>query len=207
MDWERRSDILATKITGHHPTWLNIMWNVLRFLTTTYIQREHKVFPDYKKMFTWTSRTLCCTSIRIVSSVDNFPTRWRTATLGFTCSSVFWMQYFQTGRLGETVRHPGHHDHRISPHFTSFYGGMLSTKCFRHQFEILQILKARLTDSVATTTEDTLENTWRETDCRLDLLRATKGAHVEVCWCVVKKKLLELHLKRKVCIPRRVVFL
>jgi hypothetical protein len=25
-----------------------------------------------------------------------------------------------------------------------------------------------------------LENTWRETDYRLDVLRATKGAHVEV---------------------------
>jgi len=92
----------------------------------------------------------------------------------------FWMQHFQTGGLGEMVRHPGHHDHRTSPHLTSFYGGMLRTKCFRHQFQILQILKARITAGFATITEDTLENTWRETDCRLDVLRATKGAHVEV---------------------------
>jgi len=28
--------------------------------------------------------------------------------------------------------------------------------------------------------QDMLENTWREIDCRLDVLRATKGAHVEV---------------------------
>jgi len=27
-------------------------------------------------------------------------------------------------------------------------------------------------------TEDMLENTWREIDYRLDVLRATKGAHV-----------------------------
>ena len=26
----------------------------------------------------------------------------------------FWLQHFQTGGLRETVRHPGHHDHRIS---------------------------------------------------------------------------------------------
>ena len=51
----------------------------------------------------------------------------------------FWMQHFQTGGLGETVRRPGHHDRRISPPLTSFYGGMLRTKCFRHQFQILQI--------------------------------------------------------------------
>jgi len=45
--------------------------------------------------------------------------------------------------------------------------------------KILQIWKARITDDFATT-EDMLENTWRETDCRLDVLRATKGANVEV---------------------------
>jgi len=72
------------------------------------------------------------------------------------------------------VRHPGHHDRRISPPLTSFYGGMLRTKCFRHQFQILQNLKARITDDFATITEDVLENTWRETDYRLDVLRANK---------------------------------
>jgi len=41
-------------------------------------------------------------------------------------------------------------------------------------------LKARITDSFATITEDMLENTWRGIDYRLDVLRATKGAHVEV---------------------------
>jgi len=41
-------------------------------------------------------------------------------------------------------------------------------------------LKKRITGSFATITEDMLENTWRETDYRLDVLRATKGAHVEV---------------------------
>jgi hypothetical protein len=41
-------------------------------------------------------------------------------------------------------------------------------------------VKARITDAFASITEDMLENTWRETDYRLDVLRATKGAHVEV---------------------------
>ena len=48
-------------------------------------------------------------------------------------------------------------------------------------------LKARITDAFATITEDTLANTWREIYYRLDVLRATKGAHVEVYRCVVKK--------------------
>jgi len=41
-------------------------------------------------------------------------------------------------------------------------------------------MKARVTDAFDTITEDMLENTWRETDYLLDVLRATKGAHVEV---------------------------
>ena len=41
-------------------------------------------------------------------------------------------------------------------------------------------LKARLTDAFATITEDMLENTWKETEYRLDVLRASKGANVEV---------------------------
>jgi len=41
-------------------------------------------------------------------------------------------------------------------------------------------LKARLTEAFVTVTEDMLENKWRETDYQLDVLRATKGVHVEV---------------------------
>ena len=41
-------------------------------------------------------------------------------------------------------------------------------------------LKARITDTFVTITEDMLENTWRETDYQLEVLRATKGAHVGV---------------------------
>ena len=48
-------------------------------------------------------------------------------------------------------------------------------------------LKARITDVFARITEDMLENTWREIDYRLDVLRATKGAHVEVYQSAVKK--------------------
>jgi len=42
------------------------------------------------------------------------------------------------------------------------------------------VAKQKITDAFATITEDMLGNTWREIDYRLDVLRATKGAHVEV---------------------------
>jgi len=80
----------------------------------------------------------------------------------------FWMQHFQTGGLGEVVRHPGHHDRRISPPLTSFYGGMLSTKCFRHQFQILQIWRQEITRFCY--------NNWRHV-----------GEHVERNWLSIRR--------------------
>ncbi|GBN47512.1 hypothetical protein AVEN_150332-1 [Araneus ventricosus] len=41
-------------------------------------------------------------------------------------------------------------------------------------------LKARIQAAVCTVTEDLLKNIWRELEYRLDILRATKGAHVEI---------------------------
>ena len=172
------------------------------------IQGEHKFFSWLQTFITrklpghvGTER---CTSVRRVSAVDNFPTRWCTSTLGFRCSSGFWMQHFQTGGLGEMVRHPGHHDRQISPLLTSFYGSRLGTNCFRHQFQMLQIWRQEITAAFAAITEDMLENAWREIDYRLDVLRAKKRS---TCWCALmcykETSWVELHFeKKKGCIPR-----
>ena len=53
-------------------------------------------------------------------------------------------------------------------------------KVFSTPVPDITIMKARITDAFAAITEDMLENTWREIDYRLDVLRATKGAHIEV---------------------------
>jgi len=58
--------------------------------------------------------------------------------------------------------------------------GYVKDKVFSTSVPDITNLKARITDAFATIAEDMLENTWRETDYRLDVLRATKGAHVEV---------------------------
>jgi len=78
------------------------------------------------------------------------------------------------------VRNPGHHNRRISPPLTSFYGGYVKDKGFSTPVPDITNLKARITDAFATIAEYMLENTWRETDYRLDVFRAAKGAHVEV---------------------------
>ena len=64
----------------------------------------------------------------------------------------FWMQHFQTDGLGEMVRHPGHHDRRISPTLNSFYGGYVKDKVFSTPVPDITNLKARITDAFAAIT-------------------------------------------------------
>jgi len=85
-------------------------------LQENYVEYKHFFLPSLNFVY----KTLC--HVFIVTFV----------TFGF------WMQHFQTGGLGKMVRHPGY-DRRISPPLTCFYGGMLRTKYFRHQFQLLEI--------------------------------------------------------------------
>ena len=102
------------------------------------------------------------------------------------------------GRDGPTPWPPRSPD--ITP-LDFFLWGMLRTKCFRNQFQIrITNLKARITATVATITEYMLENTRRKIYYRLDVLRATKGAHVEVYWCVVKNLLELSYILKKIYI-------
>jgi len=54
-----------------------------------------------------------------------------------------------------------------------FSWGYVKDKVFSTPVTDVTNLKARITDTFATITEDMLENTWREIDYRLDVLRAT----------------------------------
>ena len=81
------------------------------------------------------------------------------------------------GRDGPTPWPPRSPD--ITP-LVFFLWGYVKDKVFSTPVPDITNLKARITDAFATITEDMLENTWREIDYRLDVLRATKGAHVEV---------------------------
>jgi len=67
----------------------------------------------------------------------------------------------------------------ITPH-DFFLWRYVKDKVFSTPVPDITNFKARIKDAFATITEDMLENTWREIDYRLDVLLATKGAHVEV---------------------------
>jgi len=82
------------------------------------------------------------------------------------------------GRDGPTLWPPRSSD--ITP-LDFFLWGYVKDKVFSTPVPGITNLKARITDAFGTKkAEDMLENTWREIDYRLDVLRATKRAHVEV---------------------------
>lgn len=61
-----------------------------------------------------------------------------------------------------------------------FLWGYVKDKVYATSIEDLDTLKQRISEVIASVTPDMLANTWREIEYRLDVLRATNGAHVEV---------------------------
>jgi len=113
---------------GFHKMW-GISWLAEKLLASleglcsmelvTYYRVSIKYFPDYKHLL---QGTLRCTSVRRVSAVDNFPSRFVHLHTGVHMLVGFWMQHFQTRGLCEMVWHPGHPDRRISPPWLLFMG-------------------------------------------------------------------------------------
>jgi hypothetical protein len=51
---------------------------------------------------------------------------------------------------------------------------------YQDKINELQHLKARIRDAVATVTPNMFQATWKEVEHRLDICRATNGAHIEI---------------------------
>ena len=126
----------------------------------------------------------------IIFQQDGAPPHWGSHVRRFL-DSTFPNRWI--GKDGPTAWSPPSPD--ITP-LDFFLWGYVKDKVFSIPVPDITNLKARITDAFATITEDTLESTRREIDYRLDALRATKGAHVEVYWCVVKN-FLSYILKKK----------
>ncbi|KFM62835.1 hypothetical protein X975_24013, partial [Stegodyphus mimosarum] len=61
-----------------------------------------------------------------------------------------------------------------------FLWGFVKDNVYRRRVSNIDDLKARITTAIASVDADMLTGTWHEIEYRLDILRATKGAHVEV---------------------------
>ena len=61
-----------------------------------------------------------------------------------------------------------------------FLWGYVKDRVYRTPVRDVETLQSRIIEVLATVNEEMLENTWRKIEYRLDILRATNGAHVEV---------------------------
>jgi len=110
----------------------------------------------------------------IIFQQDGAPPHWGSHVRRFL-EATFPNRWI--GRDGPTPWPPR------SPYITPldfFLWGYVKDNVFSTPVPDITNLKARITDAFATITEHMLENTWRDNDYRLDVLHATKEAHVEV---------------------------
>jgi hypothetical protein len=68
----------------------------------------------------------------------------------------------------------------ILQRFDFFPWGYVKDIVYRTEVRDITNLKQRITDAIATIDEGMLQRTWQEIEYRLDVLRATNGAHIEV---------------------------
>jgi hypothetical protein len=60
-----------------------------------------------------------------------------------------------------------------------FFWGYVKDFVYSTRVPDINNLRARIVEEIATITPDMLERTWTEVEYRLDIVRATQGAHVE----------------------------
>ena len=112
----------------------------------------------------------------IVFQQDGAPPHWSICVRHFL-NETFPSRWI--GRDGPTSWPPRSPD--ITP-LDFFLWGYVKDQVYRTPIHDLQTLKTRIREAIATVTPQMLHNTWREIEFRLDVLRATNGAHVETYW-------------------------
>ena len=111
---------------------------------------------------------------RFVFQQDGAPPHWGLIVRDFL-NETFPNRW--VGRNGPTPWPPRSPD--ITP-LDFFLWGYVKDRVYRTPVRDVETLQSRIIEVLATVNEEMLENTWREIECRLDILRATNGAHVQV---------------------------
>ena len=110
----------------------------------------------------------------IIFQQDGAPPHWGLHVRGFL-NQTFPDRWI--GRDGPIPWPPRSPD--ITP-LDFFLWGYVKDIVYRTKIRDITDLKQRITDAIATIDEAMLQRTWQEIEYRLDVLRATNGAHVEV---------------------------
>ena len=111
---------------------------------------------------------------RVVFQQDGAPPHWGLIVRDFL-NETFPNRWI--GRNGPTPWPPRSPD--ITP-LDFFLWGYVKDRVYRMPVRDVETLQSRIIEVLGTVNEEMLENTWREIEYRLDILRATNGAHVEV---------------------------
>jgi len=61
-----------------------------------------------------------------------------------------------------------------------FLWGYIKNIVYAEKIRNIQHLQDRITSATETVTRDTIQKTWQEIEFRLDISRATNGAHIEM---------------------------
>ena len=77
-------------------------------------------------------------------------------------------------------QYPGHLEAEISLHLIFFLWGYIKNTVCAEKIRNIQHLQERITSVIETVTRDMTRKTWQEIEFRLDVSRATNGAHIEM---------------------------
>ena len=117
------------------------------------------------------------TSLRI-----DFPARWGTAPLSSTGAWLLECKFFRYVDRKSRTPCLATQVIRFDP-FGFFFWGFVKNVVYQgDRPTTLEELRGRITNAAALVTPQMLQNTWREVEYRLDVCRATHGAHIELHW-------------------------
>ena len=89
------------------------------------------------------------------------------------------MRSSPTPGLGGADQFPGLPEAQILSRWTFFLWGYVKNCVYGEKIGDLQHLRDRIATAIATVTPDVIQRTWHEIEYRLDVCRATNGAHIE----------------------------
>jgi len=77
-------------------------------------------------------------------------------------------------------QYPGHLEAQISLQLIFLLWGYIKNIVYAEKIRNIQHLQERITLAIENVTRDMIQKTWQEIEFRLDVSRATNGAHIEM---------------------------
>ena len=91
----------------------------------------------------------------------------------------FWMHISLEDGFAVTDQSDGHLAPLILPSWIFFLWAYVKDRVYHNPVHDLATLRRRIVEVVQTVDVDVLQRVWREMEYRLDIVRATRGAHLE----------------------------